>query len=150
MYSLVAPALFSFKLQSRLLALLVLVVAVALGTVALVARVSTTAEFERYVKDNRQDMQSVAQQIAASTGERLLVTSTVGRVIIDSSGELVGQNLTSEQVNQLGLVLPWPPAGAARPHATTDVVYVRRVADASVALVAKQDDGLRARSHVPG
>src|SRR5215207_1773182 len=93
-----------FRLQSRLLALLVLVVTVALGTVALVARASTTAEFQRYVEHNRRDMQSVAQQIAASTGERLLVRSLDGRVIIDSSGELVGQRLTTDAAEHLGVV----------------------------------------------
>src|SRR5215207_9016585 len=92
------------RLQTRLLALLVLVVAVALGTVALVARASTTAEFVRYVADNRHDMQAVAEQIAATTGDRLLVTSTHGRVILDSSGELVGQNLSPNQALQFGLV----------------------------------------------
>jgi signal transduction histidine kinase len=126
-----APAL--FRLQSRLLAVLVLVVAVALGTVALVARASTTAEFARYVDTNRQDLQSIAQQVSASTGDRLLVTTNQGRVIVDSSGDLVGQDISPEQAHALGLLLPPPlPVGA---HAATDVVFVRR----SVGSVAPPD-----------
>jgi signal transduction histidine kinase len=118
------------RLQYRLLALLVVVVAVALGTVALVARASTTSEFARYVEDNRHDMQVVAQQIAASTGDRLLVTGTQGQVILDSSGELVGQNLTPDQAVQLGLVLPTaPPALSA---ASVDVMFVRHTAGVPV------------------
>src|SRR2546421_194113 len=123
------PALFH-RLQSRLLVLLVLVVAVALGTVALVARASTTAEFARYVEDNRQDMQSVAQQIAETTGDRLLITTTQGRVIVDSSGELLGQSLTPDQASGLGLVAPAPPPGALRAGSSVDVVFVRDVTSA--------------------
>src|SRR5712691_1953046 len=118
------PAL--HRLQYRLLALLVVVVAVALGTVALVARASTTSEFARYVEDNRHDMQAVAQQIAATTGDRLLVTGTQGRVILDSSGELVGQNLTPDQAVRLGLVLP--PGPPALSGSSVDVMFVQRTA----------------------
>jgi signal transduction histidine kinase len=115
------PAL--HRLQYRLLALLVVVVAVALGTVALVARASTTSEFARYVEDNRHDMQAVAQQIAASTGDRLLVTGTQGRVILDSSGELIGQSLTPDQAVRLGLAPP--PAQPALSASSVDVMFVR-------------------------
>jgi signal transduction histidine kinase len=121
------PAL--HRLQYRLLALLVVVVAVALGTVALVARASTTSEFARYVEDNRHDMQVVAQQIAASTGDRLLVTGTQGQVILDSSGELVGQNLTPDQAVQLGLVVPPVPPAFSR---SVDVMFVQRGTSATV------------------
>jgi signal transduction histidine kinase len=115
------------RLQSRLLLLLVLAVGVALGTVALVARASTTAEFARYVEDNRQDMQSVAQQIAATTGERLLITTTQGRVIVDSSGELLGQSLTPQEAVRLGLAPP-APAGSS-----VDVLFVRNVTSTTMA-----------------
>jgi signal transduction histidine kinase len=124
------PAL--FRLQTRLLALLVLVVAVALGTVAIVARASATAEFERYVEDSRQDMQLVAQKIAATTGDRLLVTSTQGRVILDSSGELVGQTLSAEQARQLGVVLPPKASVVGMPQAASyDVVFISRSSSSS-------------------
>jgi signal transduction histidine kinase len=116
------------SLQARLLALLVLVVGVALATVAVVARASTTNEFTRYVDENRQEMQFVAQQVAASTGERLIVTSAGGRVILDSSGELLGETLTPDRTTQLGLVVPpdvpVPPLPAKQ--AGVDVLFVRR------------------------
>src|SRR5215470_840304 len=105
------------SLQARLLGLLVLVVAVALATVAVVASASTTNEFTRYVDENRQDMQFVAQQIAATTGDRLVVTSTQGRVILDSSGELVGETLSPDRATELGLSIP-PPSVALPPPAT--------------------------------
>jgi len=121
------------SLQARLLALLLLVVAVALATVAVVARVSTTNEFMRYVAENRQDMQFVAQQIAASTGERLVVTATGGHVILDSSGELLGETLTPDRALQLGLMvppdMPVPPLPAKQ--AGVDVLFDRRSKTAS-------------------
>src|SRR5439155_25418836 len=82
------------SLQVRLLASLVLGVGVALGTVAVVAHWSTLLEFERYVTHNRAQMEVVAQQIAASTGDRLVVADPEGRVILDSSGELLGQTVS--------------------------------------------------------
>src|SRR5258708_9988425 len=73
-------------------------------------------------------MQAVAQQIAATTGDRLLVTGTQGRVILDSSGELVGQNLTPDQAVRLGLVLP--PGPPALGGSSVDVMFVQRTAGA--------------------
>src|SRR5262249_51338055 len=122
------PAVFRLqtRLQTRLLALLVVAVAVALGTVAIVARASATMEFERYLQDSRQDMQIVARKTAASTGDRLLVPGTQGKVLIDSSGELVGQTLTSEQASQLGVAIPPPPIAGTFSAASFDVMFVRR------------------------
>jgi signal transduction histidine kinase len=108
------------SLQVRLLGVLVLTVVIALATVALVARASTTTEFERYVQANQLQMQDVANQIAASTGDRLVVTSAQGRVILDSSGELAGRMVTPDVVAQLE-PLPVPAPGA-------DVLFVRRTA----------------------
>ena len=109
------------SLQVRLLGVLALTVIVALATVALVARASTTSEFERYVASNRQEMQDIAKQIAASTGDRMLVTSAQGRVLVDSSGELVGRTVTSDEIERLGPMIP--PAVAGQ-H--VDVVFLRR------------------------
>jgi signal transduction histidine kinase len=108
------------SLQVRLLGVLVLTVVIALATVALVARASTTTEFERYVQANQLQMQDIAKQIAASTGDRLLVTSAQGRVIVDSSGELGGRMVTPDVVAQLE---PLPP-----PAERADVLFVRRTA----------------------
>ena len=114
------------SLQLRLLLVLVVAVAIALGTVAVVARASTTAEFTRYVEGSRVEMQAVAREIAATVGDRLLVTNQQGRVIIDSSEELLGRTLTPDQVQKLGpLLSPAPPA----PGSAVDVLFVRRGID---------------------
>src|SRR5689334_5427560 len=94
------------SLRARMLALMVLVVAVALATVAFGARASTTNEFTRYVHASRQDMQYVVQEVAASTGERMVVTDTQGVVVLDSSNELVGETLTTDKAIALGMPLP--------------------------------------------
>jgi signal transduction histidine kinase len=111
------------SLQVRLLGVLALTVAAALATVALVARASTTTEFERYVASNRAEMQDIAKKIAASTGDRLLVTSQQGRVMIDSSGELVGRTMSPDEIEKLGPVVSPPIATSG-----ADVVFVRRAA----------------------
>jgi signal transduction histidine kinase len=122
------------SLQFRLLAVLVLTVAVALTTVAYVARASTTAEFESYVEKNRQEMQDVARQIAASTGDRLVVTNTSGRVIIDSSGELVGQVVGPDKAAVLGMLPPPPGVRPGTAQDSVDVMFVRRSSAGGVAL----------------
>jgi signal transduction histidine kinase len=107
---------------------MVLVVAVALATVALGARASTTNEFTRYVDASRQDMQYVVQEVAASTGERMVVTDTQGVVVLDSSNELLGQTLTPDKAMALGMALPpttVPGPGGTRQSAM-DVLFVRR------------------------
>jgi signal transduction histidine kinase len=110
---------FASSLQLRLLATLVLAVAAALGTVAVVADLSTALEFERYVERNRADMQSVAEQIAARTGDRLLVANTQGQVILDSSGELLGQTVSPERAEALR-------ASVAGSRSSVDVLFIRR------------------------
>ncbi len=117
------------SLQVRLLAVLVLAVGIALGTVAVVARASTTAEFTRYVEGNRVEMQAVAREIAASVGDRLLVTNQQGRVIIDSSEELVGRTLTPDQVQKLGPLHAQAPPPS---RADLDVLFVRRGIDSAL------------------
>ena len=54
------------SLQVRFLASLILSVAAALATVAIMARWSTTMQFEQYVQRNRDDMQQVATQLAVA------------------------------------------------------------------------------------
>jgi signal transduction histidine kinase len=110
------------SLQVRLLVVLVLAVGIALGTVAVVARASTAAEFTRYVESSQLEMQAVAREIAASTGDRLVVTSAQGRVILDSSGELVGQAATPELLKKLEPALLPPPV---KMESGVDVLFVR-------------------------
>lgn len=87
------------SLQVRFLASLILSVAAALATVAIMARWSTTAQFEQYVQHNRDDMQQVAAQLAVDMGNRVVAARADGSVFLDSSRELVGQTLE----------LPLPP-----------------------------------------
>jgi signal transduction histidine kinase len=81
------------SLQARFLASLVLSVAAALATVAIMARWSMTVQFEQYVQGNRSQMQQVAKQLAADTGQRVVVANAAGRVFLDSSGQLLDQVL---------------------------------------------------------
>jgi two-component system sensor histidine kinase BaeS len=122
-----------YSLQFRLLAVLVLTVAVALTTVALVARASTTAEFEWYVATSREEMQDVARQIAASTGDRLVVTNAQGRVILDSSDELMGQMVGPDELTAFGpQAIPIPPRRATVVRDSMDVLFVRRSSSSAV------------------
>jgi signal transduction histidine kinase len=81
------------SLQVRFLASLVLSVAAALATVAIVARWSTTSQFEQYVQQNHAEMQQVAKRLALDTGQRVVVANAAGRVFLDSSNELLGTTL---------------------------------------------------------
>jgi hypothetical protein len=81
------------SLQVRFLASLILSVAAALATVAIMARWSTTTQFEQYVQHNRDDMQQVAAQFAVDTGNRVVAARADGRVFLDSSSELIGQTI---------------------------------------------------------
>jgi signal transduction histidine kinase len=81
------------SLQVRFLASLILSVAAALATVAIMARWSTTTQFEQYVQHNRDDLQQVAAQIAVDTGNRVVAARADGSVFLDSSRELIGQTL---------------------------------------------------------
>src|SRR5215207_9238635 len=107
------------SLQFRLLAVLVVAVVAALGTVAVVARASTAAEFARYVEDNREEMQAVAERIAATTGDRLVATNTQGRVILDSSDQLLG-----ERVHPVS--------------STVDVIFIQRSTEIGDSVAAKK------------
>jgi two-component system sensor histidine kinase BaeS len=91
-------------LQVRLLVSLVLSVGAALATVAIMARWSTTAQFEQYVKQNQAEMQQVAKTLALDTGNRVVVANADGRVFLDSSNELLGTKL--DPTTQLVQVTP--------------------------------------------
>ena len=96
------------SLSFRLLAVIVLAVALALITVVVVARRVTSLEFERYVERQRQEMQAVAEKVAETTGDRLIIANAEGQVIVDSSRELIGQSV-DDRPGELPM-----PAGASR------------------------------------
>ena len=101
------------SLRIRLLLTLIVVVFVAVGTVAALASRVTVSELQRYVdldlQRNRHvidalleyyaqhqaggDPGSIALQMRDIVGERVLLTDDLGTVTGDSDGELVGQNL---------------------------------------------------------
>src|SRR5919202_3407382 len=84
----------------RLLAALALAVVAAVATVAVTARHAITAEFQRYVERNREEMQQVAERVAADTGQRVVLANPDGRVIVDSSRELIGQVISAEELRE--------------------------------------------------
>ena len=101
------------SLRFRLLLTFMIVIAVALGTLALVSSRATTARFEHYVQANVErdqriyteistlygrhlgaaEIQRAVEQIGKTYGERIVLTDTTGRIMADSAGELVGQVL---------------------------------------------------------
>ncbi len=104
------------SLQVRFLASLILSVAAALATVAIMARWSTTSQFEQYVQHNRDDMQQVAAQLAVDTGNRVVAARADGSVFLDSSKELLGQTLE----------LPLPPPDVLMSDGSQGVVVFTR------------------------
>ncbi|GIV95722.1 MAG: two-component sensor histidine kinase [Herpetosiphonaceae bacterium] len=94
------------SLRSRLLLTLIVVVTVAVGSVAIFASRATSSQFERYVKrnvecyrrclaelavyyiDNRSwdGVQPLVDQLAQLYGERLMVYDTRGHLVADSGG----------------------------------------------------------------
>src|SRR5438105_13674324 len=101
------------SLQARLIATLVLGVIVALATVALVARWVIAAEFDQYVAGTRAEMQFVAQEVALTTGKRLVVMNAQGTVVLDSAGAPVAAPADTDVIfvrPPLPLVQPAPLA----------------------------------------
>jgi signal transduction histidine kinase len=101
------------SLRVRLLLTLIVVVFVAVGTVALLASRVTANELQRYVELDLQrnrhvidalldyytqhqpgsDPRSIAREMRDIVGERVLLTDDTGAVIGDSDGELIGRRL---------------------------------------------------------
>ena len=110
------------SLRFRLLMTLVVVVVVAVGTVAVFTSRSTTSQFQRYVArdierdqrvleavlqsyqegEDRQNVQALVKKMARAAGDRIVVVDNTGRVIADSADQLVGQTLP--------LPMPFSPA----------------------------------------
>jgi signal transduction histidine kinase len=101
------------SLRFRLLLTMSVVVLVAVGAVALFSSRSTTNEFERYVQDgiarnqriisellkefkgdtSPESLQALVEHLSASSGERLVVADRQGKVVADSTKQMVGQQL---------------------------------------------------------
>jgi len=102
-----------YSLRVRLLLTMIAVVAVAVGTVALLASRVTASELQRYValdvqrnqrvmdtliayyqqRHDSAERQALAQQMAQNFGERVILTDGAGVVLADSAGQLSGQAL---------------------------------------------------------
>src|SRR5262245_14775359 len=101
------------SLRVRLLLTLIVVVFVAVGTVAALASRVTASELQRYVELDLQrnrhvidalleyygqhqdggDPQSIAREMRDIVGERVILTDDLGHVTGDSDGELLGEQL---------------------------------------------------------
>ena len=105
------------SLRFRLLLTLIGVVLVAVGSVALFASRITSQELKRYVEldfernqhlissvmsyysehTGSDDPQALAQQLAQTADERIILTDGSGKVQADSAGQLVGQSLSCDE-----------------------------------------------------
>ena len=113
------------SLRFRLLLMMIIVAIVALGTVALFARQTTTSEFTRYVQrgwDMRRGrfedalvryynqnkswdgVQPVVEQISQISGDRIVLTDREKRVLADSDRKLVGQTVGQSWAPPAGFV----------------------------------------------
>jgi methyl-accepting chemotaxis protein len=121
------------SLRFRLLLTFMIVIGVALGTLAFVSSRATSDRFERYVHENVErdqriyaeistlyrrhpsaaEMQRAIQQIGATYGERIILADDTGQIIADSAGELVGQMLDAQHLPP-GLTLMLPSDGEVR------------------------------------
>jgi signal transduction histidine kinase len=117
------------SLRVRILLMLFLVVVIAVGSVAILARRTTTGEFQQYVAysgamhsrrvgimlgmfhvryGSWTGVQPVVEQAAQVTGARIILTGADGRVVADSDGELVGQAVGR---GAAGAAVPIAPQG---------------------------------------
>jgi len=106
------------SLRFRLLLTLSIAVAIAVGTVALLASRITTSELQRYVELDMQrnrhvidallayynqnrgggDARAMAHQMQQIVGERVILTDSAGNVTGDSDEQMVGQRLGCEML----------------------------------------------------
>jgi signal transduction histidine kinase len=114
------------SLRFRLLLMMIIVAMVALGTVALFARQTTTNEFQRYVErggDIRRGrfesmlamyydqnkswdgVQPLVEQISQISGDRIILTDSEKRVLADSDRKLVGQAAGQDWAPPAGFVV---------------------------------------------
>jgi signal transduction histidine kinase len=113
------------SLRFRLLLVMIIVMMVAVGTVALFASRTTTAEFQRYMEhggmlrhrrfevmlamyynQNRSwaGVQPLVEQMGQISGERIILTDGKNRVVADSSRKLVGQAVGQDWAGPAALI----------------------------------------------
>jgi len=113
------------SLRFRLLLMMIIVMMVAVGTVALFASRATTSEFRRYVEHGGMlrhrrfeavlamhydqsrswdGVQPVMEQMGEITGERIVLADGEGQVIADSSRKLVGQAVGRDWTGPTALI----------------------------------------------
>lgn len=113
-----------YSLRVRLLLTLVLTVAVAVGTVALLASRVSASELQRFMRLNMErnqllmdtlatsydggtglkDAQATVERLAQQLGERIVVVDESGTVVADSAGELTGSTFACD-TRLLGIVV---------------------------------------------
>ena len=114
------------SLRFRVLVALILVVAVAVGMVALFASRATTGEFRRYVerggilRHRRFEMflagyynrsrswsgvQPLVEQMGQITGERIVLADEGGQVVADSEKGLIGQTVAQDWAKPAALIV---------------------------------------------
>jgi signal transduction histidine kinase len=115
------------SLRFRLLLALIAVVVVVVGTVAVLASRTTVREFQRYVergsvlRDRRlqgllavhyeqngswDGVQPLVEQMAKTSGERIVLTDEDGIAIADSERKLIGQSVSQGSVGP-GVMVTW-------------------------------------------
>ena len=122
------------SLRLRLILMFMLVVMVAIGTVALVALQATTNNLQIYnqAKNDQQitstlltayhqhqsqhALQVLTEQLARSSHQRIILFDHQTRVITDSARKLIGQVLTGPDVPRISLS---PPSGGTSTFTTT-------------------------------
>ncbi|MEW6233542.1 MAG: ATP-binding protein [Chloroflexota bacterium] len=113
------------SLRFRLLLMMIIVMMVAVGTVALFASQAATSEFQRYVEHGGMlrhqrfetllamyydqsrswdGVQPVVEQMGQITGERIVLADGEGQVIADSSRKLVGQAVSQDWSGPAALI----------------------------------------------
>ncbi len=136
------------SLRLRLIVMFMLVVLVAVGTVAFVASQATTINLQTYTqaKDvqqinsalltasqqhaNQQALQALAEQFAHSLHERIILVDSQRRVIADSDGILIRQVIpfpgaSSPPITSPTLVISYPPSPSPTGSASVGVVFYR-------------------------
>jgi signal transduction histidine kinase len=114
------------SLRFRVLMALILVIAVAVGVVALSASRATTGEFQRYVERggmmrhqrferflaghymrnrNWSGVQPLVEQMGQITGEQIVLADAGGQIVADSAEKLVGQTVARDWAEPVALIV---------------------------------------------